>query len=175
MALKDYQVAVSLDTLYKTNSKPVRSGIGEQKVLVYDPSLLKFENRSRKDRTQVIKGYHVDGVAQLYAVKENGYTLNPEGIIENIDIADIDAKLEGEKTHGIIGSEKNRYSRIWLGYNRYKILTHHHYHTQFNQLDNSWLGGRDNEVYAGCKLLIHPSKKTNFQSFNNVVLGLEQE
>ena len=161
-------------TCIRKGNESIRSCLQRHGESVYDPSLLSFITHPLYPGKEVIAGYHVDAVSQLYAVKENGYTLDPNGIIENIFIDTIDAEVSGSKSQAIAGTEQNRYSNIHLGVTKYRILLDgYKYHAMFNQLDNSVIGGSDVQVTPGTEIRIDARKSTEYQSFNNTITGFE--
>lgn len=157
-------------TCVRQSNESVEACLSRNGEVVYDPDLLKFQLDTRyyAEGREILGGYHCDGVSQLYAVKPDGYTTDPDGVIENIRIRNIDARLSGRNTQGVMGSGMNRYSNIRLGEDRYQILTDGYpYHTVFNQLDNSTIGGKLNCVILGTQVKVLAAKPTKFHTYNN--------
>ena len=134
---------------------------------VYDPSLLKFE-----PSTNTLEGYHVDGIMQMYATLPDSSTIDPLGCISNIRIPRIIAKLNGSHTQGIMGSEPNRYTDIHLGTELLAVtMDGYPFHTVFNQLDNSVIGGGLESV-GSSTVRIRCSKPTSYESCKNKLSGV---
>lgn len=139
---------------------------------VWDSSLLSFENFQGQ---QVIKGYHVDGGGQIYAVKDDGYTVDNSGTINNITIEEVDIVLNGSRTQGFMGSERCRYTHIHIGKKYYSVIMDGYpYHAVFNQLDNSTIGNSSGDV-GNSKVRIEAVKPTVHKSYNNTIMGIEHK
>ena len=87
--------------------------------------------------------YHVDTILQAYAVKEDGYTLDKDGVIENIDIDEIDIVTTGTDVNGIMLSELNKYRNFRIGTKKFHFTTNGTHWLNGNNLSNSIFGGRD--------------------------------
>lgn len=136
---------------------------------VYDPKLLKAVEWRGK---LVLPSYHVDGIAQIYAVDETGYRIHEDGCISNIKMPFIEAELSGAKTQGIMGSEANRYTRFEIGTEGLFIkLDGYKYSIVFNQLDNSQIGSEKSTNING-KVKIKNVKESRFKTRSNTVEGL---
>ena len=90
---------------------------------------------------------HQDIIFQAYAVCDDGYTLDPNGLIEDVCIREIDVSSNLTQVNGIMLSEVNRYSRFYLGQDRLHVGINAPYWLSGNSLDNSVIGGRDNLIF----------------------------
>ncbi len=90
---------------------------------------------------------HQDIILQAFAVLEDGFTLDPSGVIEHIHIQEVDVCSALPQVNGVMFSERNRYRRIYLGQRRLHIGINAPYWLSTNHLEDSVLGGRDNFVY----------------------------
>ncbi|MGB0845401.1 MAG: hypothetical protein ACPGSM_01705, partial [Thiolinea sp.] len=90
---------------------------------------------------------HQDIIFQAYAVAEDGYTLNPNGVIEDICIRDINVSSPLTPVNGIMLSEVNRYSHFYLGQDRLHVGINAPYWLSGNTLEYAVVGGRDNLIF----------------------------
>lgn len=85
--------------------------------------------------------WHMDTVFQAYAVKENGYEINPKGIIENITIPNLISNSTIKQSNGIMLSELCQYRNFNIGTNELNIFTGADYWLNANNLSDSVIGG----------------------------------
>ena len=71
--------------------------------------------------TRPYEEYHVDAVGQAYALDDDGEP-DPDGLIENIVIDELDVDVSGEKTQGLMLSGACEYRGISIGADKYKVL-----------------------------------------------------
>lgn len=152
---------------------------------VYDASLLQFEEWPKDSGREVILGYHADAILQVYSTPEIGYPAysdklrDPQGgygEISNVFIPNIRANLTGATTQAIMGSERCKYSHIYLGTESLVINSDGYpYHTVFNSLENSVIGCTDNVIRPGCKVKVVNAKDSPHLNRNNQYIGFTSE
>lgn len=131
--------------------------------LVYDPSLLEWEDG-------VIKGYHQDAILQAYAVKKDGYTLDENGCIENITIKNIDVVIDGDKSQGLICSEKNDINNWELGTETLNITAKYQHPILFNTARNTKIGCESAKMSGSVRII--NKKRSAFISENVETIGV---
>lgn len=89
------------------------------------------------------EAFHVDTIMQAFAVLEDGYTLDPRGVIENIDIDEIDITSTSTEVNGIMLSEFNHYRNFRIGTSKFHLTLGGDYWLNGNNLSNSLFGGHD--------------------------------
>ena len=140
---------------------------------VYDPSLLKFEKSASYPGAEIIIGYHVDGIAQIFAAKSDGHNPDKNAVIENIIMPSIDAEISGKNSQGVMGSEGCEYKKILIGKKFYRVkLDGYPYHAVFNTLSDSSIGCEGAELDG--KLKIQNVKHSKYTSQRNQVTGISE-
>ena len=143
-------------------------------VEVYDPDLLIPVEYPRGSGQMVLPSYHCDVVFQAYAVDETGYRIDPNGVIENIIMPNIDAEISGDKCQAIMGSEANCYKNMHLGTEKLRIISDGYpYSIVFNTMESSYIGGADVEVEGIVK--IKNVKGSTWDTGGIVLDGFTQE
>ena len=161
------------DVCIREGSESIEECLARHREIVFDTSLLKFIEHPKFPGKEVIASYHVDGVAQFYAVKPDGYTVDPSGEISNIIMPSVDAVIRGKNSQAFIFSEADNATNIHIGYKKYRVLLPdgYKYHAIFNQLSNSIIGCANAEVSPGTSIRIKTVKETEFCSGGNVLVG----
>ena len=149
--------------------------------VVFDPSILEWE-RHPNYSGDIIAACHVDALVQLYATQPNGYTLNPAGIITDIRMPHVRARIDDPKVQLVMGSENNDYSDIHIGTETFDIEMPYLMPVVFNTLSNSKIGCEHSNVPDGCCVKIkevkpRPGAVPSHQkrTFNNEILGFRPE
>lgn len=99
---------------------------------------------------------HQDIILQAFAVLDDGYTLDPAGVIEHIHIQEVDVCSALPDVNGIMFSERNQYRHIYIGQRRLHIGINAPYWLSTNHLEKSVIGGRDNLIYNPTGLVHQP-------------------
>lgn len=87
--------------------------------------------------------YHQDIVFQAYAVKDNGWDIDPNGLIENIVIDNIYVSSALKQVNGIMLSEVCQYRNFQIGTSSLHVDIESPYWLNTNNLQGSVLGGGD--------------------------------
>ena len=161
------------DVCFRKNNESVEECLLRHGEIVHDHRLLTFVKHPSFPDSEVIASYHVDGVAQFYSVKADGYTVDHSGSISNIIMPSVDAEISGKNSQAFIFSEADDASDIHIGYKKYRVLLPdgYKYHSIFNTLRNSTIGCEGAEVSPGTSIRIKAVKETEFTSGNNTLLG----
>lgn len=142
----------------REGDESIRECLARNNEEVYDPDLLDWVTHPAYKGKQIIPACHVDAVAQLYAVKEDGFTLNPEGIITDIRMPNVRARVDNPKVQLVMGSENNDYSDIHIGTERLDIQSSYNMPFVFNTLRESRLGCDNAKVERGLCVKIEEVK-----------------
>ena len=97
--------------------------------------------------------YHQD-ICQSYAVEDDGFTLNPDGVIRSVSIAHIDIETY-RWDHQIFMLSDGHFVDWMIGYKSIRIRCLYPYWFVANTLENSFIGNLDNVdiefLYLGVK------------------------
>lgn len=145
---------------------------------VYDPSILKFTTHPSYPGVEIIAAAHVD-LCHMYASEDAGHPLEQNGIISNIVMPNVTAKLDGPNTQGFTGSEPETiYEDIHIGTNHFDVmLGGYRYAFNYLSLRNSALGCNGAKTH-GCEVRIKEVKTRpsghsadEVRTANNTILG----
>ena len=141
---------------------------------VFDPALLKFEQRQVDGvMRDVILGYHVDGIAQIFNPDATGDDPDRDCEISNIRIPRVKARIKGKYSQGVMGSELCDYHGVEIGTELFDVeLDGYEFHTVFNTLRNSNIGC--STAKAQGKLKILNVKGANAVSENINLTGIDR-
>ncbi|MEZ5537619.1 MAG: hypothetical protein R3F02_18620 [Thiolinea sp.] len=148
---------------------------------VYDPDLLEWQ-RHPKYPGEIIAASHVDAIIQLYATRPDGYTLDPAGIITDIRMPHVRARIKHPKVQAVMGSENNDYDNIHIGTGTLDLEMPYIGPIVFNTLRNSAIGCKDAKVPPGACVKIKEVKpRPSFipqdekRTYNNKIFGFRPE
>lgn len=96
--------------------------------------------------------FHVDAVLQAFAVKADGYSLDKDGVIENVRIDYLDVNCTDPEASVIMLSEFNRYSHFYIGTEYLHLNTNTPFWINANNLSNSIIGGMDVSITSPNRL-----------------------
>ena len=85
--------------------------------------------------------WHTDVILQAFAVKEDGNTLDPEGVITNIIFDNIDVECHEKEVNGVMLSELCRYKNFQIGTSSLKLDLAIPFWLNGNNLSHSVIGG----------------------------------
>ncbi len=106
---------------------------------------------------------HPDRGIQAYAVEPDGYTLNPNGLIENIEIQDIKGKLLQAIDQFIMLSERNEYSGFFIGGTRFEVeMAGYEWVVSAHTINHSIFGGDHVKTDGG--ILIKNRKNSDYET-----------
>lgn len=121
--------------------------------------------------------YHQDLIFQAYATKANGWEVDPNGLIEDIIIHDIQVRSALTQVNGIMLSEVCEYRGFQLGTHNLNIQIEAPYWLSANSLADSVIGG--NQVCVGSlsgtytpDVRIKDVKGSLFESARNVMCNV---
>lgn len=120
--------------------------------------------------------YHQDVIFQAYAVQENGWELDPQGIIEEIHIQSLRVKSGLQRVNGVMLSERNLYRGLQIGTRELDICLESPWWLSANTLQHSVLGNGRRVSIRSESGLYKPSvrvldvKEAGHQSWGNVFL-----
>jgi hypothetical protein len=118
--------------------------------------------------------YHQDLILQAYAVQENGYSINTDGVIENIHIPSV-TLIGGLKGKDLITlSEDNMYRNFIVGTVSLVLEFDNPFWVNASNLSDSKIGNEDNFFInneAGLFIRERKGKKGLNRTNNNVIFG----
>lgn len=85
--------------------------------------------------------YHQDVIFQSYATQEDGYTLDPQGIIEHIYLNRVRVYSGLQRVNGVMLSERNVYRNLHIGMHELDVSLEAPWWFSANSLQDSVLGG----------------------------------
>ena len=159
------------NSVHRQNSESVIECLSRSGVSVYDPTLLSFQMYRGRE---VILGYHTDQVAQMYAVKSDGYTVDQDGVIDNVHIRNIDCQLS-QGSQGFIASEGCGVTNCSFGTESLRIVgSGYPYPLVFNTASDLTVGNKERvEIDRGGVVRVANSKRTLYESKNIRTLGID--
>lgn len=124
--------------------------------------------------------FHVDVIVQAYAVKEDGNTLDPDGIIRDVIFENIDVVCDSTEVNAVMLSELCRYEEWGLGTKSLKLKLAIDYWINGNNLSHSVIGGLNvdiasfNDKIPGILLKDRPKQGvcSNHESTGNVFFNI---
>lgn len=84
--------------------------------------------------------YHQDVIFQAYAVQENGWELDPQGVIEEIHIQSLRVQSGLQRVNGVMLSERNLYRGLHLGTRELDVCIEAPWWLSANTLQHSVIG-----------------------------------
>lgn len=155
------------NSLTRKGGESVEQCLDRNGVCVYDTSLLSFHNG-------VILGYHVDQVCQIYAVYSDGYTIDQDGVIEDVHIHNIDVEMS-EGAQGVMCSEGSGIVNCSFGTEGLRMVgSGYPYPLVFNAASGLRVGdkGKVVELDQGTSVRIANNKPTRYVSEDIKVYGV---
>lgn len=119
--------------------------------------------------TRQYRSYHTDIGGQIYAVKKDRHTVDPDGMIEDIIIENFHIESENPMVQGFMASEACRYKNIRLGTKSLYCDLKYGYPIVFNTAEDCIIGNKDNVHYTG-RVKIANVKDSQWTSRNNQIL-----
>ena len=160
------------ESCYRVGNESIAECLDRCDESVWNADLLDWEfDEFRK--LFYVQGYHVDAAAHIYAVKSNGWKVDPAGLIENVVIRKVDVEVAGKKSQAFMFSEACRVKDIDIGRDGYRVLTDGYpYHFVANTLESSEIGcSAGSVVVPGTKVRIDNVKSSAAMTSNVVLSG----
>lgn len=180
VVIGDYRVRNNTPTrsyanCYREGNETIAECLARHDEVVFDPDLLDWEHDEKANRFYV-QGYHVDAGAHIYAVKKDGWTVDPDGLIENVVIRSVDVEVTGKQSQAFMLSEACRYRGIDIGRDGYRVITDGYpYHFVANTLEDSWVGCQEGCVVGpGTKVRVENVKGSQFESRGILLAGIDK-
>ena len=156
------------DVCYRKGVETIAECLARRGEFVYDHTLLVWE-KDAKGR-EYIGAYHQDTIFQAYAVGDDGYTVDPSGIVEDIYMPSVKATITGAKAQGVICSEPCDINNVEIGTRFLEVSCEHPYPFLFNTARNLKVGNPE-AVVTG-KVRVIKRKETIFSTEALQVVGV---
>ena len=113
--------------------------------------------------------YHVDIGGQVYAVKRNKITVDPDGTIEDVILENFSIESSNKTVQGFMASEACRYRNIRIGTKSLNCDLAYEYPIVFNTAEDCVIGNKSNVNFKG-RVKIANVKKSKWVSKNNKII-----